>query len=741
MATKQKGRGNMKKIIAWLLVLAMTAAISIGATLAYLTDTDEDVNVMTLGNVKIDQLEYERVDDETAGADATVQEFHDNKPLYPAVTENGFDYTPGDTNVDWTQIGKNGYTSDIWDPSKINNELDKMVFVKNKGSYDAYVRTVFAFEAGKYTTLDEFRSMVHMNLNEDDFTWAWVETPVTIGESTYFVATATYNKVLAPGALTEISLSQIALDKTATNADVEAFGDTYQILVKTQAIQADGFDDPTFALDEGFGLVAADSLPWDSDAPEQGVTMKDALHYLNGDPTGTRITPNVTSVIFGLNKDYSSITDNYDGVLLSEGQDVAVYVYYVPNGSNYDIYFLANDDIYAPESCYQIFYNGGAMSSLQTLDLGNLNTSRTTSMARMFRDLPVTTMDLSGFDTSLVTDMSYMFYSCKKLTSLNATGWDTSNVATAKCMFWPDSKLTDLTGEEGWDLSNLENAQSMFRACTALEYLDVTNWDMSKVTTFKGMFCADSQNTGAMALKELVGMENWNVQSVQTLEDTFYGCGNLKTVDMSGWNVTNLTTMSHMFADCYKLENVYFTDWETTSLTSLNGTFNNCESMKSVDMSMFDTSKVYYFSQTFEACYSLEKVIGLENWDTSLGDNFSEMFSGCNNLKQLDLSSFDTRNADHLKEGDWVFLRFITGCTGLEKITFGPYFDFDGVGCAEGYKFVMPAATGVAGWDGKWYTADGTGYLPSEIREMTAATYYAVNPVKAETPPVDSANP
>ena len=52
----------MKKFVAWLLVLALTAAVSIGATLAYLTDTDEDVNVMTLGKVKIDQLEYERVD-------------------------------------------------------------------------------------------------------------------------------------------------------------------------------------------------------------------------------------------------------------------------------------------------------------------------------------------------------------------------------------------------------------------------------------------------------------------------------------------------------------------------------------------------------------------------------------------------------------------------------------------------------------------------------------------------------
>ena len=91
----------MKKVIAWLVVLALTAAVSIGATLAYLTDTDEDVNVMTLGKVKIDQLEYERVDVESKDADAEVQEFHDNKPLLPAVTDKDFNYTPGTSYVDW----------------------------------------------------------------------------------------------------------------------------------------------------------------------------------------------------------------------------------------------------------------------------------------------------------------------------------------------------------------------------------------------------------------------------------------------------------------------------------------------------------------------------------------------------------------------------------------------------------------------------------------------------------------
>ena len=63
----------MKKILAWVLALTMVAAGSVGATLAYLVNTDEDVNVMTLGKVLIDQLEYERTDSEAEGEDADIQ--------------------------------------------------------------------------------------------------------------------------------------------------------------------------------------------------------------------------------------------------------------------------------------------------------------------------------------------------------------------------------------------------------------------------------------------------------------------------------------------------------------------------------------------------------------------------------------------------------------------------------------------------------------------------------------------
>ena len=55
---------KFKKVLLSILSLALVAILSIGGTIAYLTAEDSDVNVMTLGNVKIAQHEYERAENE-----------------------------------------------------------------------------------------------------------------------------------------------------------------------------------------------------------------------------------------------------------------------------------------------------------------------------------------------------------------------------------------------------------------------------------------------------------------------------------------------------------------------------------------------------------------------------------------------------------------------------------------------------------------------------------------------------
>ena len=600
----------MKKVVAWLLVLALTAAISIGATLAYLTDTDEDVNVMTLGKVKIDQLEYERIDDETAGDDATVQEFHDNKPLYPGVYENGYDFGTTDAKVDWTQIGKAGYTTGIWNPEKINNELDKMVFVKNKGNYDAYVRTVFAFEAGNYTTLDEFNAQVHLHLNETDWTWEWLPTPVTIGESTYFVATATYNNILEPDKLTEISLSQIALDKAATNADVEAFGETYQILVKTQAIQAEGFSAADIALEEGFGS----QIPWDTDAPTKGAAMKNAMHYLNGDSSGTKITTKVTNVVFGLDRNYTDIANHYDGILMDVGQDVPVTAYYVPNGDGYELYFLASDKIYTPKDSTELFQG---MTALTSIDTTNLNTSRTEIFTGFFKDCNAltTVIGVENWDTSKATMMDQMFNNCFVLDNLDLRNWNVTNVT---------------------------NMKNMFRYCHALKNLDASTWYLPNVGDMAQMFLH------CRSLEELK-INNWGLGNAWRLYLTFGNCSKLKLIEVSDWDTTTITDMTGAFQHCYALKTVDVSKWDTSNVTTIRGIFNACTALEEVDVSKWDVRKVTDFTMMFQGNGSNAmdmklKSLDVSNWEPISAEKMGHMFYGCAQLTELDLSGWNMPN-------------------------------------------------------------------------------------------------
>ena len=746
----------MKKVIAWLLVLALTAAVSIGATLAYLTDTDEDVNVMTLGKVKIDQLEYERIDDETKDEDATVQEFHDNKPLYPGVYEDGFDFTTDENYVNWDQIGKEDYTSGIWNPDEINNEVDKMVFVKNKGDYDAYVRSVFAFEAGNYTTLDEFREKVHLNLNETDYTWEWAETPVTIGDSKYFVATATYNEVLAPGALTEISLGQIALDKTATNEDVLAFGDTYQVLVKSQGIQADGFADPDTALKEGFGEIITGeaskevsfaNLPWENDSATKGIDLRTALHYYEGGTT--MITSKVSNVIFGLNKDHVDITEGYTGTLVDVEQDVNVYAYYVPNGSNYDVYFLAEDSIYAPKDSSRLFQGMSSLvgvdtsnldtgrvelmnhlfykcSALKNVDVSGFDTGKTTTMKSMFNLCSsLADVDVSNWDTGNVTDTSYMFYKCTAMTDLDLTGLDMENVKTTKAMFGFSTKLktvdatgwdltgltegsgmfvsctgmTEIVGSGGWYMPNVIAVDSMIQQCDSLEYIDVTDWDLSSAENMYSMFW------NCDVLKTIDGCENWNTGSVTTMKAMFESSHSLKDVDVSTWDTGNVKDMSHMFRS-HGIEELDVSNWDVSNVVYFNSMFSasssntGAMSIQSLDLSKWDTQNAVTMNNMFHGCSQLLE-LDLRNWDVSNVTTTSHMFSDCFNIQSIDFTGWNTAS---LTSMDGMF----NDCRGIKVLDLS---DFD-TATVEEFSQIFEACHSleqIIGLD-KWDTSKGTAF-------------------------------
>lgn len=269
----------MKKFLLSALALVTVAALAITGTVAWLQDEDSDVNVMTTGNVYIEQIEQEWNAGETA-----LQDFTQAKPLYPYVG-----------NLGWENTTDNG---GAYRRFTMNNVVDKYVSVKNTGKSDAYVRTIIALEMGDYN-YNEFNvvgiSVNSVNGAQFQFPGAWDWTDDFVAEidgKNYNIMVAVHEEAIEPGETTIPSLLQVYLSKDATNEVVEKLdgnnNGTYDILVLSQAVQTAGFADAKTALDTAFGKSSEKAAEWfggvlDSQDFAGGVGTKE-LPYLIDEP-------------------------------------------------------------------------------------------------------------------------------------------------------------------------------------------------------------------------------------------------------------------------------------------------------------------------------------------------------------------------------------------------------------------------------------------------------------------------
>ena len=278
---------KLKNVLLTGLSFVLVAAVAIGGTLAYFTSTDDDVNVMTLGNVSISQHEYERVvnDDGTYKTDSTygyvLKDFTQAKPLFPAteIDSNGAPYNHGagdygSTRVKMAQVGSHG-SMDVF----VNkNAQDKFVTVENTGKTDAYVRTIFAFEIGSLTVAEFDNVIKTSSFMTQQGVWKISDIGIaTIDGNNYYVYEYIYNGakslggvhengVLPAGDTTYPSLAQVYMTAYATNEDCENIdgnkNGTYDILVLSQAVQTKGFANAETALDAAFGDITTTNHPW-----------------------------------------------------------------------------------------------------------------------------------------------------------------------------------------------------------------------------------------------------------------------------------------------------------------------------------------------------------------------------------------------------------------------------------------------------------------------------------------------
>ena len=294
-------------------------------------------------------------------------------------------------------------------------------------------------------------------------------------------------------------------------------------------------------------------------------------------------------------------------------------------------------------------------TSLENVDgIKNWNVKKVISMRQVFcGDINLEEIDLSNWETPSLTDMVNMFgmWNANGTRSLDSklkkiilsSKFDTSKVTNMTQAFVNLTALEDYSFLQYFNTSNLEYLYGTFEFNLNLKTLDhLKNWDTSKVKDMSYLF---NYNT---SLNDVSAIENWDVSSVTSMRQMFCSDVSLEEINLSNWDTSSLTIMTNMFG-----------------MWNSNGSYRGDSKMKKIDLSgRFNTSKVTDMTMVFVNLVKLENIYGMENWDTSNTERMYSMFSHLKNIKELDLSSFNTSKVT-------TFKNMFSNCNNLEHIYVG----------------------------------------------------------------------
>lgn len=196
---------NKRKLLTLAMTLCMVAILAIGGTLAYFTDNDSKTNVFTVGNVGIHIDEWM---EDANGNDIP----YVNQELHP---------------IDMDKI-----------------TLNKKVETVNDGTEDAYIRTYVTCPYDMYWMLGlGFNSGANSGVttnaagkNMYNVTWKDIGHTEINGEETSVFVCEYKGKVAAGESV--LSLTSVWLYDSVTNEDINKVGNTFNVEVYSEAIQA-----------------------------------------------------------------------------------------------------------------------------------------------------------------------------------------------------------------------------------------------------------------------------------------------------------------------------------------------------------------------------------------------------------------------------------------------------------------------------------------------------------------------
>ena len=216
------------------------------------------------------------------------------------------------------------------------------------------------------------------------------------------------------------------------------------------------------------------------------------------------------------------------------------------------------------------------------------------------------------FVTSKVTTMYQMFYKRSRLEGLDLSTFDFSRVTNMADTFNGCTYLKELIINDDADFSKVQNMSATFANAGRIETidgetkawldeLDMSNWDLSSVTTMSQMFYATR-------FKSLNFGENTN--SIRNLNayQMFYNCDFMPVLDLSGLNTEHVTTMQEMFCGISNKVARLGKDRLDKAVETLLKSFR--ERFRYADINALDFSDVLEFDRFIRTNVTASNIIG-----------------------------------------------------------------------------------------------------------------------------------
>jgi surface protein len=189
--------------------------------------------------------------------------------------------------------------------------------------------------------------------------------------------------------------------------------------------------------------------------------------------------------------------------------------------------------------------------------------------------------------------------------------------------FGVSSGGTDITAQESllsvlyMDVnSNVDSLNNAFASCKNLKYINTRNWNTCNVTD---MYCA------------------------------FYLCNNLPYLNVSNFNTENVRRFDNTFMGCYNMVLEGYENLDTSNATTIEGMFGGCgrHTMKEFNLSNYDMSKVVDADKLFYGCTKVE-AINLDNFILNNDTSKTTIFKECHELIRISSNNCSTETINNI---------------------------------------------------------------------------------------------